>query len=335
MNKVNRVSTYENMVATPVVAQTATYKPISNAELDTLTKNAITANGFILADTKYLIAKEGKQAVGNYFLNYGNDPDISILVAWQNSYDKVVTVKFVVGCYVFVCSNGMCIGDMGTYKHKHTGDVQEVTPETISNFLKNASKIFDQMVADKEVMKSIDLTSREVAELLGRMYIEESIITCHQLGAIKKQLTEPAFDYGTKDTMWNLMNHITFALKEAHPQHWLRQHIDSYRFLKSYNADKYTDLSIEVTDIADQMQIEAPSLNLTMLDNNVNFEVGSMTETYPDTEEDISTPAGYGSHTTSTEEDNLLIPDITIQEDDYIAPEDLDDSEDTIEDSNF
>lgn len=233
MNKINRIITLSSLLSVPTPEQTTTYKTITHKQLDELTKQSLIDNNFELESSTYLSAKDGKQAVGRYNIKYGNDPDMGLMIAWQNSYDKIVTVKFAIGGYVFVCSNGMVIGDMGAFKHKHIGDVQEITPSTIGDFIKGASDIFEQMIIDKEKMKIIPTSLQQCAELLGRMYIDDQIITANQLSAIKKQIYEPSYNYGTTNTVWNLMNNITFALREAHPKNWMQQHIDIYTFLKN------------------------------------------------------------------------------------------------------
>lgn len=236
-NRINRIATLIGLQNVPVPTQTTTYKPITHTELDTLIKEALIRNNFILTNSTYLMARDGKEAVGKYNINYGDDSDIGLMVVWQNSYDKVVTVKLAIGGNVFVCSNGVVVGDMGAYKHKHNGDVQEITPATIDEFIKSAATVFEQLVKDKNHMKTILSSMREFSELLGRMYIEENIITANQLSTVKRELYKPSFDYNAPvESVWNLMNCITLALKEAHPKNWLEQHINVYKFLvKHFN----------------------------------------------------------------------------------------------------
>lgn len=233
MNKINRIATLDSLMNVPNPEQTRTYKPLLHKDLDVITKDLLQKNNYELINTTYLTAKDGKQAIGRYNINYGDDKDMGLMIAWQNSYDKSTTVKYAIGSNVFVCSNGMVMGDMGAYAHRHSGDVQIITPQTIEEYIKTSADTFAQMVKDKERMKEIELTKRTCAELLGRMFVEDKIITANQLGIIKREMEAPTFEYGTKNTAWNLMNNITFSLKEAHPKLWMKQHIDSYKFLKN------------------------------------------------------------------------------------------------------
>lgn len=224
------VNAKEFLLQVPVPAETSTYKPISHGKLMQLFLNAIREHGFILKSEVYTHSKDGMIANGKYLLDYGDDPDMSLMVAWQNSYNKKVSLKLAVGTWVFICENGMCAGDIGSFKSKHVGDVQEVTPDTINNFIAHAADTFDQMVNDKETMKGIPVTPRECAEILGRMFILEESITSTQLNVIKREVHEPTHDYRSPGTVWELYNHITFALKGSHPRYWLESQQNVHDF---------------------------------------------------------------------------------------------------------
>ena len=218
------------LLQVPVPAQTSTYKPVSHGKLMQLVTNAIRECGFILKGEIYTHSKDGQVANGKYLLEYGDDPDMSLMVAWQNSYNKKVTFKLAVGAWVFICENGMCDGDVGSYKSKHVGDIQEVTPEIIREYINDAASSFDRMVKDKETMKGIIITPKESAEILGRMFILEENITSTQLNVIKREIHKPTYDYRSPGTVWELYNHVTFALKDCHPRYWLEQQQNVHKF---------------------------------------------------------------------------------------------------------
>lgn len=225
MNRINRQTTLANLSLVPVPEKTRTYMPISHIDLDSLIRETIDKNNFQIQSTEYLTAKQGNQSIGKYNLTYGGDPDMGLMIASQNSYDKTTTVKFAIGGHVFVCSNGMVMGDMGAYKHKHAGSVQELTPTTIEEYIKNADDIFQKMIISKNRMKEIEVTKKTCAELVGRMFVEERIITPNQLSVVREEIIKPSFDYGTKNTLYNLYNDCTYAVKESHPMYWLSNHI--------------------------------------------------------------------------------------------------------------
>jgi len=145
------------------------------------------------------------------------------------------------GGHVIVCRNGMVIGDMGAFKRKHTGTVLSEYQDNIRTYVNEAGEIFRKMTSDRERMKEITMSKRVTAELVGRMFLEEEIITATQLGIIKREIENPSFNYGTRivnadgelvsTTLWDDYNAVTVSLKEAHPQHNIQQHINLHNFI--------------------------------------------------------------------------------------------------------
>lgn len=220
----------------PIPAQTETYKPVSHGSLISLTIRAIKECGFNLEREVYSASADGNVANGKYLIRFGNDSDISIMIAWQNSYNKKVSLKFAIGTWVFVCENGNVSGDMGAFKSKHIGDVQEVTPERIREYICQAAETFYDMVKVKDEMKDIAVSERLRAEIIGRMFILEEVITSTQLNIIKREFKEPTHDYDAPGSAWEFYNYCTFALKDSHPRYWLeaQQYIYAF-FVKEFH----------------------------------------------------------------------------------------------------
>ena len=214
-----------------IPAQTSTYKPVAHKTLMDLTLDAIESCGFQLEKEIYTYSKDGQRANGKYLLKYGNDSEMSLMIAWQNSYDKSLSLKFAIGTWVFICENGCVSGNMGAFKSKHVGDVQEVTPQSIKDYICGAGDTFYRMVDAKEAMKEIQLSKQQVAELLGRMFVEKEIIISTQLNTIKREIDKPTYEYGAPGTLWELYNHITFSLKDCNPTYWLETQQKSHQFI--------------------------------------------------------------------------------------------------------
>jgi len=125
----------------------------------------------------------------------------------------------------------MVKGDIGSFRSKHQGDIQVVTPKILTEYICNAGETFEKMVIEKKRMQEIEVTKKTSAELLGRMFIDEGIITSTQLNIINRELKTPTFDYGHKDSLWELYNHVTYSLRSANPTYWLQQQIDAHQFV--------------------------------------------------------------------------------------------------------
>ena len=210
--------------------ETKTYKPITHAQLIDVTMNSIEKAGFTLDRETYSMAQDGAIANGQFSIRNVADSEMQLQIGWQNSYNKTLSLKFAIGARIFICQNGMVHGDMGSFKKKHQGSVQEFTPNAISEYIKQAGDTFSQMQREREAMKQIEMTKRVKAELIGRMLIEEQFISSTQMNIISRELDAPTHDYGAANSLWELYNYTTFAMKESHPSIRMNNHIKAHNF---------------------------------------------------------------------------------------------------------
>lgn len=210
--------------------ETRTYKPITHAQLIDLTLNSIEGAGFTLDRETYSMAQGGEIANGQFSIRNVADSEMQLQIGWQNSYNKSLSLKFAIGARIFICQNGMVHGDMGSFKKAHRGSVQEFTPTAITEYIKQAGDTFTRMQKEREAMKQIELTKRTKAELIGRMLIEEQFISSTQMMIMSRELEAPTHDYGAQDSMWELYNYATFAMKELHPSIRMNNHIKAHNF---------------------------------------------------------------------------------------------------------
>ena len=218
------------LLSAPVPKQTKTYKPVTHDELMTLTLESIHQAGFKLEHERYSWVGDGQIATGRYIISNVADSEMQLQIAWQNSYNKQVSLKFAIGVQVMVCQNGCVSGDMGAFKRKHQGDVQEFTPSAITEYIKRSGDTFIKMQDQREKMKQVDLTSRQKAELVGRLMLDEKIISSTELNIINKEISKPSFDYGSQDSLWELYQHTTYALKQEHPAMWMSNLSNAHEF---------------------------------------------------------------------------------------------------------
>ena len=228
-------TTKELIMNTPVPVQTRTYKPVSHSSLIDLTLNSIEKAGFKLDKETYSSAVDGQIANGRFSISNVADSEMQLQIGWQNSYNKQLTLKFAIGTRILVCSNGCVSGDFGAFKRKHVGEIQSFTPGAIIDYIAQAGEAFTIMQQQRESMKQIEITKRTKAELVGRMMLEEQFITSTQLNIISRELKAPTHDYNAKDSLWELYNYTTFAMKESHPAQWMESHIKAHKFFNDYS----------------------------------------------------------------------------------------------------
>jgi hypothetical protein len=223
---------------TAVPVQTRTYKPVSHSSLIDLTLNSIEKAGFKLDKETYSSAVDGQIANGRFSISNVADSEMQLQIGWQNSYNKQLTLKFAIGTRILVCQNGCVSGDFGAFKRKHVGEIQSFTPGAIVDYIAQAGEAFTLMQQQRESMKQIEITKRTKAELVGRMMLEEQFITSTQLNIISRELKAPTHDYNAKDSLWELYNYTTFAMKESHPAQWMESHIKAHAFFNNYAYDQ-------------------------------------------------------------------------------------------------
>lgn len=224
--------TKQQLIDTVVPTQTRTYKPVSHGQLIDLTANALKEAGLIVAEEKYSSARNGNVANAKYVISNLSDSEMQLQIAWQNSYDKSLSLKFAIGARVFICGNGSVSGDMGSFKKKHQGSVQEFTPAAIAEYISRAGDVFKRMQTERELMKQAILTDEQRAELIGRAYILEEFISSTELNIIVRELKRPSFYYGASGSIWELYQYFTYAMKQIHPSLWMENHVKAHNFFK-------------------------------------------------------------------------------------------------------
>jgi len=98
------------------------YATVSHGYIIDIVKQELEDKGYTINTEEYRCTHNGAVAQGVYYINYGDDPELGLMFAWCNSYDKSTRFKCAVGAHVFVCGNGVMIGDMANYHKKHYGD---------------------------------------------------------------------------------------------------------------------------------------------------------------------------------------------------------------------
>lgn len=219
-----------NIINIPPPVATKTYAPVSHKEIHEAIMEETDKHSLTVANTILSPARDNKQLIGFYDIVSG-DSELNFRLGFRNSYDKTMSVAFVAGTSVMICSNGMISGEMA-FVRKHTGSVAKEVHAKIVDSINLFDTRLKLMSQHKDAMKQIHVDKTAAAELCGRMFIEQDIITSTQLGIIKNELEKPTYDYNSPESLWELYNHTTHALKKAHPLHGIQQHITFHEFIE-------------------------------------------------------------------------------------------------------
>jgi len=202
-----------------IPAATNSYQPVSHTDLIMLITLELNAQGYSVLTNNVTPAKDGNEITGMMSLRKeGNDDSLpfTYMFGYMNSYNKRLPVKLAAGAYVYICGNGMVVGEIFAYR-KHTSGVTADLLELIKNAVGSIEETFKKAIRDTQIMRDVLMTPYEVAELFGVLYIHKQYITSTELNIAVAQYKEPSFSVFTDNSMWSIYNHLTFALKSAPP----------------------------------------------------------------------------------------------------------------------
>jgi len=232
-----------------------TYTVIKHEDVINLCINELEQAGFNIIGETYRATSQGDIATGVYKVTYGNDPDLGIMLAWTNSYNKQVAFNCTSGAYV-VNSGNLMIGNYGTlnkFRRKHTGTADEDTENSIKDQITHAKMHFASLAEDKKKMEAIKMSRTEQAELLGILFAKEDLLTPRQATIVKKLMNKPNFFYGGgSDSLWTFYNYVSEALQDTHPIRWLVDQRFFHEFIRNFKDLDNVDV-VNSTDTLTQV----------------------------------------------------------------------------------
>jgi hypothetical protein len=249
-------TTKAHIISVPLPQHGDTYTVISHQFVIDYAYQALANAGFGIVDEEYRCTADGQIAQGVYRLNFNNDPELSMMFAWTNSYNKQVKFKCVVGAYMNNTGSVMISGDMGSWVRKHMGTADVETQATIDDYIANAHMYYNQLVADKASMEGITLSRRKQSQLLGVLFAEYEILTTEQASIVRDQMKKPSYAFNSSESLWAFYNYVTIALQHSHPRTWMEDQRILHHFISSIN--NFQQVSAPVSAINAPVEITQP-----------------------------------------------------------------------------
>jgi hypothetical protein len=340
-------TTKANLLSIDLPQHGTSYTVISHEFIIDYAQQALANAGFIVLDEEYRCTADGQIAQGVYKLNYNNDPDLAMMFAWTNSYNKQVKFKCVIGAYVNKTGSVMISGDIGNWVRKHTGTADIETQETIDSYISNAHMYYNQLCSDKAAMETISLNKRKQSQLLGVLFAEYEILTTEQASMVRDQMKKPYHVFTNTDSLWAFYNYVTIALQNSHPKTWIEDQRILHYFISSINnfaqAPRVVVTEVEGVVMPD-LYIDPDQTNLLnqieeleieeIIEEPVIDEVVQYTDPIGNTFEAPVVPS-YVEHDAETEK-TIEKETIEVTEDEFALADnfDLDFNEETDEDSD-
>ena len=259
--------TKAHLISVPLPNHGATYTVISHQSVMDYVYTELATAGFSVVHEEYRCTADGQIAHGIYKLNFNNDPELSMMFAWTNSYNKQVRFKCGVGGYINLTGTTMVCGDMGSWARKHTGTADEETIKTIQEQIANAHMYYNQLCSDKESMKGITLNKRKQAQLLGILFAEYQILTTEQASIVRQQMDRPSHVYVDSNSLWAFYNFVTIALQHSHPKTWMEDQRVLHYFISTVNNFQQCSAPAQiVTPTPVVVEAEVPSVDPNQVD---------------------------------------------------------------------
>jgi hypothetical protein len=289
--------TKAHLVSVALPNHAATYTVISHQSVIDYVYAELATAGFSIVDEEFRSTADGQIAQGIHKLSFNSDPELSMMFVWTNSYNKQVRFKCGVGAYINLTGTTMVCGDMGNWARKHTGTADEETIKTIQEQIANAHMYYNQLAADKEIMKTVTLNKRRQAQMLGILFAEYQILTTEQASMVRSQMDRPSHVYDDSNSLWAFYNYITIALQHSHPKTWMEDQRVLHYFMSSINNFQQCNVPAQIipttpeviedetefvdpnqTNLLDQIAAAEADLEADLMDEDIRYKHAELAE---------------------------------------------------------
>ncbi len=248
--------------------KTYSYCVISQEEIINTALEQISKQGLKLKSEFHKTDGSKNKFVGGFTINSQGNSEMDMFFGYKNSYDKSMSASYASGASIFICSNSAVSGEQ-CLTRKHTGNANNIITIAITHGISSLGEKFRQIEKDFQRMKEIEVTKKTYASLVGQLYLEQEIITAHQLSVVKGEMDRESYDYGIKDSLFNVYQAVTHSLKSSHPISWLNSHTGTHDFFcKEANILMLNPPSINIPlDISPRqlsLELEIPNTNIIM-----------------------------------------------------------------------
>ena len=263
-------TTKAHLISVPLPNHGTTYTVISHQFVIDYAYTALANAGFGIVDEEYRCTADGQIAQGIYKLQFNSDPELSMMFAWTNSYNKQVKFKCVIGAYINQTGSVMISGDIGSWVRKHTGSADTETKATIDDYISNAHMYYTQLCSDKATMETVILNKRKQSQLLGVLFAEYEILTTEQASMIRDQMKKPYHVFANTESLWAFYNYVTNALQLSHPRSWMEDQRILHYFISTIGNFNQCSPSAQIVQTDDTV-VEPVVDPLTVIPNQTNI----------------------------------------------------------------
>lgn len=252
MSKTTKLVTKEELFAVPLPTGTDTYTVISYKFIVDTVKTKLEESNYNIVSETYRATSGLNIARCTYVIEHNENPGKYFTFNWVNSYDKSTRFSCAVGGYLTENESSIIGKEIKPFIRKHTGNADELAEATIINMINDIEEYALTIVEDKSLMSSVITTKRDIAHILGELFVQHDMVSIEQMSSIKKEVIKPTYLFAdiVENTLWHLYCNILTVIKSSHPKTWLAQQRFVYGHLLN-RAITVIDESAESEEEAD------------------------------------------------------------------------------------
>ena len=222
---------------TELPRKTKSYQPVGHQSLINLINEVLDLHGFKTTTFRVNQSPDGNVINGHIGIerDYGYS-DFHQELGFVNSYDKTKPIMVAGGGRVWICENGMVSAEIAQVR-KHTKNVWDDIHEQVGMVVAKLDDNWEKLVRETDLMKQVEMTSTQTAELLGRVHFEEGILNTTEVIIANKEIKNPTFGTFKEKTLWSTYNACTYGLKKAN----VRRQTESLKALHDFCVDYAED----------------------------------------------------------------------------------------------
>ncbi len=251
---------FSQMISTTVPDKTDSYTPIPHSGVIKHLRNEIRKAGFVIigedyrcnASAKYrgVMNEGGTVGLALMKIQFVDDPELVLIATFLNSYNKSYAFRFALGAQIKTSGNTILLENdiHGFARYIHTGKNDAMAEGTISELVQNAKPYWESLLQFKNDLAAIDLTTTQIHDLLGEMYISQDLLSSFQFNIICKELREYREKKKSRGdnpdivNAWKLYDIVAEGLKETHPAEWMELHSTVQRLFAQMVLGETADL---------------------------------------------------------------------------------------------
>lgn len=208
-----------DVASIPVPAATDSYCPVSQADFWHATQNAFKVYGFRMDNPHHQVHRKRPLFVSTMDIHHDrlpNNAGVTWTVALMNSYDKSCANRIIFGGTVFVCTNGLIVGDH-VLSTKHTTHVWNRLPDLIAKAVDSFEGEVLEYQAQQDRLKDKVISTSSLAEFTVEI-ARRNILPKSKMLDFYEESCNPTYDYKTPALcLWNLQAAFTHLAKGMNP----------------------------------------------------------------------------------------------------------------------